>query len=166
MGKQLIIKGADFSQNGLPVRDITSQALRSDHHQFLHYPNQAGGPGFTDAFQLLGSSSPTGIYVIDIGAYEGKIIRFTKSRSKKSEEFEDSPVYYACFASAIAVAVPYNGATCDNACTVVKHIDGKGTGTDAISTYVEVIPEGAKYLVTSVNPNNCPFSNVKFEIIG
>ena len=165
MGKQLIIKGADFSENCLPVTDLTSQAIFSEQHQFLHYPNSTAS-SMVNVFQKLGSTSSTRLYILNVSSYTGKILRFKKSRAKKAEEWEDGPVYNACFASEVNVEIPYTGNTVQNACTSVRYLNGKGSDTADISIYVEVIPEDAHYLIVTVNPVLCPFDNVRFEIIG
>lgn len=151
MGKKLIIKGADFSENALDntgsITDITSQLVSSDiHRQYIHMPSA----NQLDQFQYSADALATSVIsTLDVSGMRGKTII-----ANIYGITNDSSAYQMCFASSVNVAIPWNGTTLENnAVTSVERITGKGTG--GYGTYTLVVPQSANYLVFK-NRTNYP----------
>lgn len=151
MGKQLIIKGADFSANAVDVGNWTDLSdtivvNTSSARQYIHYPNN----NLNDAYQYVsGSLANTRIAYAPVSSYVGKTLRLiTSSRALPSAY--SGGAWWIAFASEVT-SLPWTATTTkQNAITAVERIAGKGTGT-AITTWLVKVPMGATHLVFNID---------------
>lgn len=147
MGKCLIIKGADFSQNAVAnlnsVTDITSQVVSSQtHRQYLHTP----GSGFNDAFQYSSTALASSVIsTLDVSSLRGRTL-IAEIYGIGTKDSQTGGLWQICFASSVSVTLPWTGTSSVNpAVTAVERVDGQGT--NAWGTYTIVVPQTATYLV-------------------
>lgn len=142
MGKNLIIKGADFSANAVAninsVTDITSQIVTSQNHrQYLHYPTGGNNDQFMYNANALATSR---IGTIDVSGYRGRTIIL------RARVAYVAGAYYIAFASAVNVTLPWSGTTSvSNAITAIERYEGKDG--QSYKDYTFTVPQNANYLV-------------------
>lgn len=150
MGKQLIIRDADFSENALinigGLTDLSGNMVLSDvNRQFLHYPDH----DVINSFAYTTNLSNTRICTLDVSQYVGRTIRIRIWSISKASDYTGG-AYWMCFASAFSVAIPWTGTTStNNVLTTVSYISGLGGGEYNIID-IEV-PIGAMYFVGKYN---------------
>lgn len=153
MGKQLIIRGADFSENALTniggFTDLSDAFVLSDvYRQFLHYPDH----DVVNSFAYTTNLPSTRICTLDISQYVGRTIRIKIWSVPKASDYTGG-AYWMCFASAFSVAIPWTGTTStNNVLTAVSYISGLASGEYDI---IDVeIPDGAVYFVGCYHVNH------------
>ena len=146
MGKQLVIKDADFSAHAVAgrvnVTDITNQKINSSgKRQPMHYPNENINNAFYQAYAI---PEDTNIGSVDVSQIHGRTIYLQVWGVSPSSNYQGG-CWWIFLASSVTVTLPWTGTgKLNNAFVPVALIDGKGSGR--MSTYKIVIPETANYL--------------------
>lgn len=149
MGKNLVIKNADFSANAVevitptPVDPITTK-LSGNFVFFMDYNNAKQIQQKTPSSSTVAN---TKLLVADVQEFVGRTVRIT------SANYVVSGAYYDCFASDLGTLSFNNIPNLTSAnpevktnITVIESFNVTTTTTGAVSTVTKVIPTGAKYL--------------------
>jgi len=156
MGKVLLIKGANFSQNAIeqiPLTDFIPTRLTNSF--YVYYMDYSG----TSAIRQLKTTSSAGaslkLFVADVTNYVGRTINITAATASLEG------AHYCCFASDLGgfafdqipsikpMPSSQSGGMINTPVTTISIFDA--STTDGIKTTItKTIPSGAKYLLMTI----------------
>lgn len=156
MGKSLIIKGADFSQNS--IQESITYKISPLHYHYISYTAGNNIHRTADTYNEY-------LVVADVRAYRGKTLKI------KSSNYVISGAYYDCFSEDLGI-VQYDNIPNLNwgeneihpINTVIESFNVSTTDRQP-NTITKVIPNTANYVVISVNTDNFSLSGVLLQIV-
>lgn len=156
MGKSLIIKGADFSQNS--IQESLNYKISPFHYHYLSYITG-------DNLQRTNDTINEYLIVADVRAYRGKTLKI------KTSNYVISGAYYNCFSEDLGI-MQY-----DN----IPNLNWEINEIHPINTVIEnfnvstidrqpnivtkLIPNTANYVIISVNVDNFSLDEVLLNIM-
>lgn len=153
MGKVLLIKDANFSQNAIeqiPLADFIPTRMTNSSHVF--YMDYSGTSAIRQLKGTNSAGTPLKLFVADVTNYVGRTIKITAATSYLEG------AHYGCFASDLGGfafdQVPSIGpAQVDTIITPVTTISvfDVSTAMGVKTTITQSIPTGAKYLLMTIN---------------
>lgn len=157
MGKTLIIKGADFSQNS--IQESIDYKISPFHYHYLSYTTTGNN------IQRTNDTINEYLIVARVSAYRGKTLKI------KTSNYVRADAYYNCFSEDLGI-VQYDNIpnlnweinTFNPINTVIENFNVSTTDRQP-NTITKVIPNTANYVLISVNTDNFSLDEVLLEIM-
>lgn len=159
MGRQIIIKGADFSANAytntegyIPYTKIAEKATA------YTYINENSGEAFGRT-KVLSSTYTTTVYGIDVSEYVGKTLHFTDARFvRTSSSLEHGGITATALVSVLIVATELSSVTVNTTEHFYTPIMTTWPLSEAgeLSEFSLTVPSGAKSLLFYAQSSSTP----------
>lgn len=151
MGKNLIIKGADFSANAVDVIEPPTTELVTKTSGFgLFFLKYTDGTRIQQETSANQVAHNTKIVVADVSEYAGRTVRIT------SANYVIAGADYDCFCASLGDIsfndipnMSYSRNTVKHAISAIETFNVTTTTTGEVATVSKVVPQGANYLVVT-----------------